>query len=280
MRTNERCVLAAASLLFVVWTPLSAAVAQTDPPPPPPSSQARTSEPAETRRPAYTSTADLSDVRPLVAWIEDAVTTEGVDIEPRLSWGKGGSFNRLVVEALTAVWVTQGLEVGGVLGLTSFDPDFGSGSTGANDVTLYGRYVFNQQPNFAAGAKFDIPVGKEEVGQSTFDFSVFGAYRQTLGNGMGVHANVAMESLEFERFGGSSRENGLRVGGGVIVPVTTEISALGELSIGTADDTFLIIGGMDWELPPGGHLRGGLLLNADDGAEDFRIFVSFSIPVY
>jgi hypothetical protein len=281
MRMDEPGRTAALGLALVLACSIPAAAQTESPRPPqnPPPSQPAEPTQAQTRRPAYTSTADLTDVRPFKAWIEDAVTTEGVDIEPRLSWANGDFYNALYVDALTAVWVTQGVEVGGSLGIISFDPDVGDGSTSANDVTLYGRYVFDNVPKFATGLKFDIPVGDEDVGAGTFDFEVFGAYRQSLANGMDVHANVALESLE-RGFGADDRDNGIRIGGGIIAPLTTEVAALGELNIGTADDTFLLIGGADWELPPGGHLRGGLSLNLDNGSEDFRLFVSFAIPVY
>jgi hypothetical protein len=236
-------------------------------------------------RPAYTSTDDLTDVRPFDAWITDCVITEGVDIEPDVRWGNNDAFNVLNVDARLAVWAAPNLEVGGVFGLTSidFDSNVLDDTTGASDLTLYGRYRFSggpgsDDPTFAGGMLFDIPVGDEDVLEGTFDFALFGAFRSSLANGVDVFANASIESLE-PRFV-NDRENGIRLGGGAIVPITEEWAFIGEGNLGTADDSLTLTGGFDYELPPGGHLRLALTVGLDDGSDDIAFTAGFAIPVY
>lgn len=239
----------------------------------------------DSARPAYTSTSNLNDVRPFEAWIRDCVITEGVDIEPTVHWGNNENLNALTVEALLAIWAADAFEVGGSFGFRSVDFDNSQldGTTGPTDLTVYGRYRFtggtdSDDPVFSGGLLFDLPVGDEDVFASTFDFSLFGAFRTSLPSGVDVFANAAIESLELPVI--DDRENGVRLGGGAIVPLTEEWAFIGEGSLGTTDDTFTLTGGFDYELPPGGHLRLALTVGLDDGSDDIGFTAAFAIPVY
>ena len=128
---------------------------------------------------AYTTTGDLSDVRPFQAWVTDAVITEGVDIEPELRFQDFDFASRLVFGARAAVWVSERVEAGGRWGFSTFDPERGDSETGLNDLDVYARYRFpvRGEVDLAGGMEFGLPVGKDTIGAGTFDFRAFTASR-------------------------------------------------------------------------------------------------------
>ena len=235
-------------------------------------------------RPAYTSTEDLNDVRPFQAWIQDAVITEGVDLEPVVEFSNLDFASILFAGARTDYWIRPDLEIGARYGVVHLDPtDFNGqrveAETGASDLLLYTRYLFPVQeglPRVAIGAGFDLPIGSEKVQQGTFDFLGFVAARHEIVNGVELLGNAGIESLERR----GKRENGLRLGGGAIIPLTDELAGIAEFAIGTAGEFAAISGGVDLELPPGGHLRGAISIGLDDGAPDYQLLFGLAIPVY
>jgi hypothetical protein len=231
------------------------------------------------RRSAFTTTDDLRDIRPFQAWITDATFTEGVDVEPVAELGSGDGYARQFYGANAAFYVARSLEMGARFGLSRLDPDGLDVRTGASDLRLYGRYridMRNEALDFGAGAWFDVPLGKEEVGGETFDFSGFAAVRYRLSSGVGLLASGGLLSVE-ER---SGRDTGIFLGGGSIFPITEELALIAEFNFNTTSNFTAITGGVDYELPPGGHLRGALSLGLEDGADDVRLFFGFVIPVY
>ena len=227
---------------------------------------------------AYTGTSDLDDVRPFQAWVTDAVFTRGIDIEPQLQQQDFDGASILIAGARAAVWTTDDLELGGNWGFASVDPDGGDGETGLRDLGLYGRYRIPVDPawDVAVGGEFSLPVGDEDVGGGSFDFRGFGALRYDLDGNLTLIASGGLESIE--RF--DDRELGLFLGGGTIVPLTEEVALITELNMSTASDAAQITGGVDFELPPGGHLRAALALGLDDDAPNWELIFGFAIPVY
>lgn len=228
--------------------------------------------------PAYTTTSDLTDVRPFLAWVTDATFTKGVDIEPVLVFGDSDNFSTLLAGTRAAVWVADGFELGGSWGFRSVDPSIGESRNGLDDLALYGRYELPVQTDatVAIGAEFTLPVGEEDVGAGNFDLNVFGAVRYDADGNATLFGHAGVQSIER----GNDREAGLLLGGGILVPLTEELALVGELALGTASESAAILGGVDYELPPGGHLRAALALGLDDGAPDFELRLGFSIPVY
>ena len=227
---------------------------------------------------AYTSTSDLGDVRPFQAWITDATFTRGVDIEPELRFQDFDGASVLVAGARAAVWASDDLEAGGQWGFASIDPENGDGETGLRDLGAYARYRLPVQAEFdaAVGAAFTLPVGSEDVRAGNFDFRGFGALRYDVDGNLTLIGSAGLESVEF----GNDRELGLFLGGGTIVPITEELATIAELNLSTATDVARLTGGLDYELPPGGHLRGAIALGLDDDAPNFELILGFAIPVY
>ncbi len=227
---------------------------------------------------AYTTTADASDIRPFLARIPDATITRGVDLEPVVEFGNFDNGSTVGAAAYASIWIAEDLEVGGRWGFLTVDPDVGNGESGLEDIRLYGRYrlPLDGDIDFALGSELTLPVGAGDVGQSNFDFRAFGAMRYDVDGTMVVLANAGIQSLER----GPDRETGITVGGGVILPMTEELAIVSELDLWTTIDYAAISGGLDYELPPGGHLRAALALGLDDAAPDVQIIVGFAIPVY
>ena len=170
------------------------------------------------------------------------------------------------------------LEAGGRWGFASIDPDFDDGETGLRDLGAYARYRLPLQAEFdaAVGAEFTLPVGSEDVGGGNFDFRGFGALRTDVDGNLTLIGSAGLESVEV----GDDRELGLFLGGGTIVPLTEELAVIAELDLSTATDLARLTGGLDYELPPGGHLRGAIALGLDDDAPNFELILGFAIPVY
>lgn len=223
--------------------------------------------------PAYTGTGDLNDVRPFNAWFRDSVITRGIDLEPFFTL-MDDTQNGIMTGARTSVWAVEMLEVGGQLAYL----DIEDGDSGLSDLLVYGRYELDlgeDSPDITVGAQADVPIGEENVGQSTVDFTLFGAMRMKLVSGWTVLANVGLESLEIA----DDRESGLVLGGGLIAPITGSLAAIGEFNIGN-NDYAAVTFGADYELPPGNHVRAGFSLGLDDGAPDVLFQLAMAIPIY
>lgn len=227
---------------------------------------------------AYTGTDDLTDVRPFQAWVTDAVFTRGVDIEPELRYQDYDFGKLLIAGARTAVWVTNDIEAGGRWGFASVDPDVGDGNTGLRDLDAYLRYRLPIDEDFVAsvGGEFSLPIGDAESGGDSFDFRGFGAMRYDVDGNLTLLASAGLESIEI----GNDRELGLLLGGGTIIPMTEEVALIAELNFSTASDVAQVTGGVDVELPPGGHLRAALALGLDNDAPNYELILGFAIPVY
>lgn len=227
---------------------------------------------------AYTGTSDLDDVRPFRAWVTDAVFTRGVDVEPQLIRQDFDGASVLIAGARLAAWVADGFELGGDWSFASIDPENGDGDSGLRDLGVYGRYRIpvDESLVFAVGGESTIPFGDESVGGGALDFRGFGALRYDADGNLTFLANAGIESVE--RF--DDHDLGLFIGGGTIVPLTEETAIIAEIDISTATDASQITAGVDYELPPGGHLRAAIGLGLDDDAPNWELIFGFAIPVY
>ena len=227
---------------------------------------------------AYTSTTDLSDVRLFQSWTSDAVFTPGVDLEPYYDWATWGSFNTWTLGARVAMWVHDGMEAGGRIAWAGASPDGGDGDNGFGDIDLHfrTRLPVDFGGDLAGGAEVRLPTGAPESGQDNTFVRIFGALRQDLGGAMTFTANLGFEYIEL--FGDDG--NGIAVGLGSIIPISDDLAALFELNLRTALDYTAVSGGVDYELPPGGHLRGAAIVGLDDQAPDFGFQLALSLPVF
>jgi hypothetical protein len=228
---------------------------------------------------AYTGTGDLRDVRPFEAWMTDATWSVGIDVEPVVEFSNLDNASGYFLGAQGAFWVQDGLEVGGRLGYTGIDPDGVDGFSGLSGLSLYGRYRLDMgadSPDVGIGVLTRLPVGAEEVGGDRFDFLAFGAFRYQANEDVTFLGHAGIDSRDT----GVDRDLGIALGGGAILPMTEELAAILELDLTTAIDYAVVVAGVDYELPPGGHLRAGLALGLDDAAPDAELRLGFSIPVY
>jgi hypothetical protein len=243
-----------------------------------PDGPAAAQESASTPSSAYTSTSNLSDVHLFQSWVADAVFTPGVDIEPFYQWSNWSGANTWVFGAKVAAWVHDGMEAGGRLAWAGLSPDAGEGENGFGDLDLHFRYrlPLDFPGTIAAGTELRLPTGDADSGQDNTNVRIFGALRQELGGAFTFAANLGFEYVEL--FGADG--NGIAVGLGSIVPVTEDLAAVFELNLRTAVDYAVISGGVDYELPPGGHLRGAIGIGLDDEAPDVGLEFALSLPVF
>lgn len=228
--------------------------------------------------PAYTSTSDLSDVRLFRSWFEDAVFTPGVDLEPIYQWADYDGASTWFGGARVSMWVSERMEAGGQIGWAGASPDEGDGDSGFGDVDLYARYRLPVDfgGTIAAGSLVRLPTGNSTSGQDNTIVRIFGALRQDLGGAFTFTANLAFEYLEL--FGDDG--NGIAVGFGSLIPINDDLTTIFELNLRTAFDYAMVTGGVDYELPPGGHLRAAIGVGLDDQAPDFDFQLALSLPVF
>jgi len=191
-----------------------------------------------------------------------------------------GSAININVQSLFAA--TPKLQIGAGLGFESQNPDedkFGpnvEGESGITDITVAGYYqVLPGVTPISVGALLTLPVGSEDIGEGTFDFSFFGSLRHNTPSGLAITGTFGIDFVEIETvnpFTGASdsdRESSVLIAGGVIYPMASGLSILSELNIKTEGDYILLTGGLDYAMKSGGRLRGGIGLGLDDGAPDF-----------
>jgi len=232
-----------------------------------------------TRSTAYTGTDDLRDVRPFQAWMTDATWSEGIDVEPVAEFSNLDNASGFFVGAEGAFWVSEGLEVGGRLGYAGIDADGVDSQSGLSDLAVYSRYRLDlgqEGTDVGIGVVGTLPVGDEDIGQGNFDFLAFGAVRYEANEGVTLLGHAGIDSREV----GNDRELGIALGGGAILPMTEELAAILELSLTIAVDFAVVVAGVDYELPPGGHLRAAIALGIDNAAPDAELRLGFSVPVY
>ncbi len=177
--------------------------------------------------------------------------------------------------------VAPKIQLAGGLGFRSIDFPGGSQS-GITDLTISGRYHVLPGPTaISVGALATLPIGSDEIGESTFDFSGFGSLRHHLTSGFVITGTFALEFIEVEtiRFNprtgqtqkDSNRDTGALIAGGLVYPFPSGLNLVTELNIRTEGDFVLLTGGLDYKLKSGGRVRGGIGIGLDDSAPNFAI---------
>ncbi len=186
----------------------------------------------------------------------------------------------LAVQA--ALPVAEKLQLGGALGFRNISPDVGDSQSGISDLLVSGRYNVVPGPTMiSVGALITLPIGSEDIGESTLDFGGFGSLRHRLESGLVLTSTLGLDFEETKipkvnpRTGevetDSEYDNSLLIGGGVIYPTKNNLNLIGEINFRTEGDYILLSGGLDYLLKSGGRLRGGLGLGLDDGAPNFTL---------
>ncbi|MCG3158041.1 MAG: hypothetical protein DKINENOH_04682 [bacterium] len=186
----------------------------------------------------------------------------------------------LAVQA--ALPVAEKLQLGGALGFRNISPDVGDSQSGISDLLVSGRYNVVPGPTMiSVGALITLPIGSEDIGESTLDFGGFGSLRHRLESGLVLTSTLGLdfEETKVPKFNpntgkvetDSEYDNSLLIGGGVIYPTKNNLNIIGEINFRTEGDYILLSGGLDYLLKSGGRLRGGLGLGLDDGAPNFTL---------
>lgn len=186
----------------------------------------------------------------------------------------------LAVQA--ALPVAEKLQLGGALGFRNISPDVGNSQSGISDLLVSGRYNVVPGPTMiSVGALITLPIGSEDIGESTLDFGGFGSLRHRLESGLVLTSTLGLDFEETKvpksnpNTGkvetDSEYDNSLLIGGGVIYPTKNNLNLIGEINFRTEGDYILLSGGLDYLLKSGGRLRGGLGLGLDDGAPNFTL---------
>ena len=228
--------------------------------------------------PAYSSTADLTDVHLFNSWVADAIFTPGVDVEPLFAHAFFDQANFWFGGARTAIWVAPSVEVGGRFGWAGVSPDNGSSESSFGDLDLFARYRLpvDFPGTLAAGTEVRLPTGSADAGQDNTFVRIFGALRQDMAGAFTFTANLAFEYLEFL---GDDR-NGIAIGLGSLIPISESLTMIVEFDLKTSYDYAVFTGGVDYELPPGGHLRGAVGIGLNDEAPDVELQIALGLPVF
>lgn len=181
-----------------------------------------------------------------------------------------------------ALPVADKLQLGGGVAFRSISPSVGDGQSGISDVLVSGRYNVMPGPTaISIGAWATLPVGSEDIGEGTFDFSGFGSLRHYLPSGVALTGTFGLEFTETKvaRFNAvtgavttnSDHNTGVLIAGGLVYPTRGGINIVSELSLRTEGDFVLLSGGLDYALKAGGRVRGGIGIGLDDGAPNFTL---------
>lgn len=190
-----------------------------------------------------------------------------------------GSAINITVQSLFAAMPK--LQIGAGVGFLSQNPDESvlgpnvKGESGITDITAAGYYqVMPGVTPISVGALLTLPVGSEDIGEGTFDFSVFGSLRHNTPSGLAITGTMGIEFFEVKN---GNDQTSVLIAGGVVYPMASGLSILSELNIRTEGDYILLTGGVDYVLKSGGRLRGGIGLGLDDGAPDFVFRAGYAL---
>ncbi len=190
-----------------------------------------------------------------------------------------GEVSSIDLAVLAGFPVADKFQLAGGLGFRSIDVP-GGGESGITDLTVSGRYHVLPGPTaISVGALITLPIGSEDIGESTFDFSGFGSLRHHLPSGLVITSTFGLESYEVK--GGQynprtgrfedNRQTAALIAGGMVYPFPSGLNLVTELNIRTEGDYVFLTGGLDYKLNSGGRIRGGIGIGLDDGAPNFAI---------
>jgi len=149
-----------------------------------------------------------------------------------------------------------------------------SSRSGIIDPLILARYNISskKQTQFSVGGGLDIPIGDWDVFHQGAgpDFLFFGAVRHTLEGGLILCGNLGLEAVMNYN---DEYETDIDIGGGILYPSNDKLTIVGEIDF----DPALIIGGIDYRLQSGGHLRLALVLPLEEESPDLTLMGSYLI---
>ena len=197
---------------------------------------------------------------------------------------------------ITAFRLGRDIEAGAVVGLLERRRDagailFGSSladpvsDSGLADVLLYGKYRGVRSPiELAIGGAVEVPVGDEAagLGSGAFQYRGFVALRRDLYRASIVASLGVADRQDSEAAGRAAGQTSIRVGAGLLVPLSLYWTVIGEASYESArfdgdeaDGRALI--GLDWRPTEFLVMRGGAGGGWTDGAPDLSLVLSMAL---
>ncbi len=227
-------------------------------------------------------------------YFQDATITDLVTGEGFFQYGTYDFADVIDVAAQVSIPVAPLFQVSGQVAFESVSPDAGEGESGITDIGASGRYqVLQGLTPIAVGGFITLPIGSEKIGQGNFNFGFFGSLRHhpassplvitgTFGleffetvTGRVARINPITGAIEFETTKG--RDTSVLIGAGVLYPLQSGVSLVGEFNLRTEGDYALLSGGLDYALSNGGRFRAALGLGLDDGAPDFALRLGYGM---
>ncbi len=245
-------------------------------------------DPVPTTPAGTTAAAPQNNDRFFLSFAQDATLARSQWWEGDLVFTDASPVDSFIVRGVVAFQPWQHVELGGRFGFGTSDgpPGFPDG-TGSTDLDVWGKYHWNPgsgATELAAGALLTIPTGDNTagLGRDAFDIEGFGSIRYSARK-LIYAGNVGFRLNGDGEIGGTSFSGKTQgwIAGGVIVPMSSAVSLIGELSLRSeaieqGDADHRILGGIDWKAFQRGMLRGAIAAGLSDGAPDFEITVGYA----
>jgi hypothetical protein len=232
---------------------------------------------------AQTSGSD----RLFLAFIEDTAIAQEQWWEGQLEFSEADDVDATVLRGIVALQPWQKVELGGRMGFGDTDTGTDADGSGATDLDVWGKYNFGEKAEkteFAVGGEATIPTGDDSAGLGfdAFSLGAFGAMRYRWPELiLAAHAGLRMTGdgriLGVDLDGQTS----LLLGGGVIWPLSDEVTLVGELSyegerFEETDTDARALGGLNWRPFNRGIVRGALAFGLSDGAPDLQLLAGYA----
>ena len=216
--------------------------------------------------------AKREQVRSFSHFLEDAARADDFYLSGDFAFSDFNSVNIINLGASGGYPITRRFEVAGSWQFVNIDVEGFDGSSGLSDISAFAKYFVPAGRNlFATGGFLTLPVGSESVGGGNFNLGFFGSGRFPIAPNMAITGNATLGF--YER--GNSRDSSLGLSGGLIFAANSRTHILGELNFESEGSFAQLLGGVDHQLTPTGHLRGALGLGLDDGAAAIALILSF-----
>lgn len=221
----------------------------------------------------------------------DAIVSTMPYVQPVFVFNSYDGLNTIKFGAIGGYQFLPNLEVSAGWAFQNISPDVGDSQSGITDISLSGRYLFEQissdQTKISAGAYITLPIGKKELGfQNKFNFGFYGAVRHaldkiiitgSLGFDFFERTTYEWDPNSFELVEKTSYETSVFLSGGAIFVINKQLGVVAEFQYMSEAEYFMLSGGVDYKLGMG-RLRGGLGLGLDsDGTPKFSLMAGYNI---